>query len=85
MAANAVNIAWAQGSGVIDPVRPVSVIVYLCTFNEGKTMADLDGPQQRWVCAMEESGYNGLTFQLTPRYVSGAFDVIWLDYPLFIS
>ena len=78
--ASVVNIAWAQGPGVIDPVRPVSVQVYLCTFNEGKTIADLNGLQQRWVSAMEESNYNGLTFQLTPRYVSGAFDIIWLDY-----
>ena len=78
--ASVVNIAWAQGPEIIDPVRPVSVSLYLCTLNEGKTMADVNALQQGWVSTMEESGYNGLTFQLTPRFVSGELDVIWLDY-----
>ena len=79
-AVSAVNLAWAQGPGIIDPVRPVAANVYLCTLNAGKTMADFDVPQQMWLSAAEESEHNGITFRLTPRYGNSTFDVIWLDY-----
>ena len=77
-----VDLAWAQGPGIIDPVRQVSVNVALCTLNPGKTMADLDTVQQMWLNAADAGEHNGITYQLTPRYVSGPslFDVIWLDY-----
>ncbi len=78
---SAVNISWAQGPGIIDPVRSVSVQTHLCTLNAGKTMADLNDAQQGWRAAVEAGAYNGLSLQLTPRYVSGpTLDVIWLDY-----
>ena len=80
MVMSTVNNTWAQGPGVIDPVRPVAVQTHLCSLNTGKTMADLAEAQQGWFAAAEEGAYNGLSFQLTPRYVNGPFDVIWLNY-----
>ncbi len=80
--ANTVNLAWAQGPGVIDPVRQISANVALCTIKPGKTMAEVDAAQQMWLNAADEGVHNGLSFQLTPRYVGGPspLDVIWLDF-----
>ena len=80
VAASAVNIAWAQGPGIIDPVRPVAANVYLCTLNAGKTMVDVNAAQQMWLNAADEGEHNGLTFRLTPRLGNVPFDVIWIDY-----
>ena len=74
-----VNMSWAQAPGIIDPVRPIAVQQYLCTLNTGKTMADLAEALQGRHAAAEASGYNGFSVQLTPRYASTPFDVIWLD------
>ena len=54
MAASAVNIAWAQTPGVVDPVRPVAVETFLCTLNTGKTMADMDAANATWLAAVAE-------------------------------
>ena len=80
--ANTVNFAWAQGPGVIDPVRQISANVALCTLKPGKTMTEVDAAQQMWLNAADEGMHNGLSFQLTPRYVGGPspLDVIWLDF-----
>ena len=78
--ASAVNIAWAQNPGVVDPVRPVAVETYLCTLNTGKTMADVDAVNAIWLAAVAEGPYNGFAVQLTPRYGNVPYDVIFFEY-----
>ena len=80
MAASAASITWAQGPGIVDPVRPVAANIYLCTLNAGKAMADFDAAQQMWLNAAEEGEHNGITFRLTPRYGNIPFDLVWIDY-----
>ena len=80
MAAIAVNSAWAQGPGIVDPVRSVAANVYACTLNAGKTMADVNAVQKTWLSAAEEGEHNGFTVQLRPRYGNVQYDVIWIDY-----
>ena len=80
MATIAVNSAWAQGPGIVDPVRSVSAKVYACTLNAGKTMADVNAVQPIWINAAEEGEHNGFTIKLTPRYGNIPYDVIWIDY-----
>ena len=79
-AVSAVNLAWAQGPGIVDPVRSVSAKVYACTLNAGKTMADVNAVQPIWINAAEEGAHNGFTIKLTPRYGNIPYDVIWIDY-----
>ena len=80
MATIAANSAWAQGPGIVDPVRSVSAKVYACTLNAGKTMADVNAVQPIWINAAEEGEHNGFTIKLTPRYGNIPYDVIWIDY-----
>ena len=80
MATIAVNSTWAQGPGIVDPVRSVSAKVYACTLNAGKTMADVNAVQPIWISAAEEGEHNGFTVKLTPRYGNVPYDVIWIDY-----
>jgi hypothetical protein len=75
-----VTPSWAQNSGIIDPVQPTALQTHLCTLNAGKTMVDLNHALEAWHAAVEESRYNGLTLQLTPRFGNPPADVIWLNY-----
>ena len=71
---------FAQEPGIIDPVSPTAAEVYLCTFNAGKSMTDLDQAMRAWRAAADEGRFNGLTFQLTPRYGNPPLDLIWVSY-----
>lgn len=75
-----VSIAWAQGPGIVDPVRPAAANIFLCTLNAGKSMTDVNAAEQMWLSKMEEGEHNGITFRLTPRYGNSPFDVVWIDY-----
>ena len=75
-----VTPSWAQNSGIIDPVRSTALQIHLCTLNAGKSMVDLNHALEAWHAVVAEGEYNGLTFQLTPRFGNPPFDVIWLNY-----